>query len=268
MQRDKPVSGRSIRAAAIVLTVLVSGNSRAIAQEFVRATPSKVSVVDCPNCNQTSRHVSGQWCKHLLSHWPFHGKPSTTDHVEIPCTNSREVGPDGFRYSAYCGRLAPQRVVIVTCANRLDRLKEQDLFAESLANSLVGHVDVILSHRYACDRTNPLRSGRYDERELLELSEEFNADAVLYCDVEKLHSYTPMKMQVSLVLVHVGEAVALVAGTESIDLTRANAQAEYQAFSTPASKNTVLDVRQHSPREFIRYCSNVISEKLQKGISR
>lgn len=263
-RRAGPVAGRGFQLCRRFMSILMCllGLAAATHERTVMAQ-------GVLNGSQTSTGTGvGLWSKSWLSKLPFHKDVTTSNQIEMPCLNDAEIRPDGFLYSSYCNQFVPRRIVIVPAANRLDRLKEQDLFAQSLANSLVGHVEVVLSRHYACGESSPLRTGQYDEQALLDLSKEFSADAVLYCDVEKLSWQAPMRMQVSLLLIHVGEAIALVSGTESIDLSHSQPSMGYHGFAIPQSKNAILDMRQNSPRTFIRYCSTLVSDKLKKGLSR
>lgn len=180
-----------------------------------------------------------------------------------PCNgNTTGIGSGGFKYSSYCGSLSPTRVVIVTAANRMDRLHEQEVFAEAMASSLGRFVDVVRAEQVICDGVSPLKSGRFDEHQLLRLKHELDADAVLYCDVQQLSAYAPLRIQVSMLLVHIDEAVALVAGTAMLDTKDSQVAEAYRTFSVGKSPNEFLDVHDHSPRDFIRFSATVLASQL------
>ena len=160
--------------------------------------------------------------------------------------------------SRHCAYLQPRRVVIVTTDDRQDRLKEQQLFSATLEKHLRHgqRFDVVVARDRVCQRNLPMRRGRFDEHELLALSERYNADCVLYCELEQISAYEPMQLQTSILIVHVAEAVSLVAATSTIDLRDPKTRHGYLKFLQHRCRESTTDTTLHSPSQLIDYASS------------
>jgi hypothetical protein len=166
--------------------------------------------------------------------------------------------PSTHHVSPYCSTLTPRRIVIVTCVDRQDRLKEQQQLAESLATHVAGNrkFSVVVCKTPMCRDHLPMHSGTFDELQLLRLSKKYHADCVLYCDVERIDAYQPMQADLSMLLVHVGEAVALVSAKSSYDLRDPDALKAYRQYINADNPESALSVDQHTPRQFIDFAAN------------
>ncbi len=179
------------------------------------------------------------------------------------CLESLEI-PQQCLVSSHCAYLQPRRIVIVTTNNRQDRLPEQDLFSKSLAKHLRQgqRFDVVIRREKMCRDKLPMRRGVFDEQELLELSGASNADAVLFCELEQISAYEPMQLQMSMLLVHVGEAVSLVSATTTVDLRDPSTQ---QAYVTVAGQNCdpfAVETHLNSPSLFIDFAAGLCANGL------
>jgi hypothetical protein len=180
-----------------------------------------------------------------------------------PASTSHQAAPQ-YLISHHCDYLKPRRIVIVTTNNRQDRLKEQDQFAESLSRHLrASHpFDCVLSRDKICASKLPMRQGRFDERQLLALSRDHNADAVLYCDLQQISAYEPMQLQASTLLVHVPEAIALVSATSTFDLRQQGTRGKYATFALQQCHDPVSDTYLSSPSLFIDYAASEVAAGL------
>lgn len=179
--------------------------------------------------------------------------------------NAIQVTNSTFHYS-------PRRIVIAIPENRKDRLREQDLFAKGMRRYLTerSHVSVVTARHRVCDRNSPLQTGRYDEQQLVEFLHRYQADGVLYCDVEQIRAYEPMQMEVSLLLVDCQNAVAVASGTITIDSKNSVTLQHYERFAFPDTeqrpKNQTLETHLSSPSQFIDFAAKEITAKLTKSV--
>ena len=163
--------------------------------------------------------------------------------------------------SSHCDYLKPRRIVIVATHNRQDRLREQDRFVQSLAQHLRAsqQFEVVISRDKVCLSKLPMRRGKFDERELLALSRNYHADAVLYCELPQMSAYEPMQLQTSTLLVHVSEAIALVSATSTFDLRQPGTRKKYAAFALRQCPDPVSDTHLSSPSEFIDFAASEVA---------
>ncbi len=179
---------------------------------------------------------------------------SSSNHcaVELPSTHL---------VSRYCELLKPRRIVVVTTKNRQDNLKEQDLFATSLAVALnrCGTFDVVVGTERVTRNQSPLRTGTFDDYVLLKLAQKHGADCVLYCEIDPFCVYDPMQAGVSMLLIHAGEAVSLVMAKDFYDLRNEKLRKASQAKVNQADSSPALNVAAHSPSDFIDFAANRFS---------
>ena len=184
--------------------------------------------------------------------------------AQLPCQG--QCVPPGCQQvlvSRHCNALKPGRIVIVVANNRQGRMSEQDLFAEALAKHLrkCSQFSLVVSSEHICQNKLPMRRGVFDEAELLELSRTYQADTVLYCELSQLTAFQPMRFQMSVLMVNVGEAVALVSASCTFDLRDAKTYKAFTAFAGDESK-PITEAFQHSPATFIDYASTRVARTL------
>ena len=160
--------------------------------------------------------------------------------------------------SRHCVDLKPRRVVIVTARNRKDRLREQDEYAKTLANHLrnINCFDVVVAREGICCDHLPTRTGQFDEHELVRLSRRFNADTVLYCEVQQISAYEPMRLQSNVLLVSAAEAVALVSATSTFDLNHPVTRSRYARYVNHRCSNAAVDTFLSSPSQLIDFAAS------------
>ena len=131
-----------------------------------------------------------------------------------------ELSQQPIRLSPLYGRLRPNRILIVRSLDRQDRLKEQQVLADRLANHLrrASVFDVVECKNCVCDATNPIRTAMFDERRLLHYAGTYGVDSVLYCTVQSIDAYRPMRVELQFVLINIDQSVAVASGSLSFDL--------------------------------------------------
>jgi hypothetical protein len=166
--------------------------------------------------------------------------------------------PSTHHVSPYCSTLTPRRIVVVTSADRQDRFKEQQQLAKSLAKHVSSNrkFNVIVAKTPMCHDHLPMQAGTFDELYLVRLSKKYHADCVLFCDVERIDAYRPMKAELSMLLVHIGEAVSLVSAKSSYDLSDPGTLKAYRRYHGNENPDSVLNVDHHTPARFIDFAAN------------
>ena len=126
-----------------------------------------------------------------------------------------------FRVTSKLWQLKPQRILIVTMLDRQDRLREQQTLSRNLAEHLrlKTNFDVVEASERVCMESYPLRAGRFNERRLVELGIKYQVDSILYCNVESIDAYHPMRIEIQFVLVHASESIAVASGRRRFSLS-------------------------------------------------
>lgn len=168
-----------------------------------------------------------------------------------------------LRVSQYAGDLLPRRILIVTGKNLQDRLREQSLFAESLADHLRRSAfEVIVSRECLCQHRWPLTLGRFEERDILHAAKQHRADTILYAEVTSIDAYDPMRVQASILLVNVDEAVSVLSQTSTLDLQRSAAKQQFLAFVRGAQDGSFGETFLHSPAKLIDFTAREMARTL------
>lgn len=125
-----------------------------------------------------------------------------------------------IRVSPLVGQLRPNRILVITSLDRQDRLKEQQSLRTALTKEIreLSTYDAIESRKCICERVNPIRSGRFDERRLVALSHEYLVDTVIFCQVVSIEAYRPMRLDVAFMMINIDQSVAVASGTLRFDL--------------------------------------------------
>ena len=169
--------------------------------------------------------------------------------------------PTTHLVSPLCRNLKPRRVVIVITHDRHDRLEEQWTFAQSLAKHLnsCSQFHVVVASERICRDCLPMRKGTFDESQLLMLSRKYNTDAVLYCEINRLSAYEPMQAELSMALIHVGEAIALVSARSMYDLKSESTLRSYLSYINETDSLAPLSVGRRTPSQFIDFSASRFS---------
>ena len=199
-------------------------------------------------------------CRFLPSHQSS-VVPAPLPHVEF-------LTPANVLVSQYYQQLKPRRIVIVTPVSRSHPLPEQHNFAKALADSLrgSGFSDAVLAPSCDCD-TLEIRKGKFDLQQLVDLSADYSADAVLYCDVVSFSAYSPLQISVSMTLVDARESIAIMAIDGNWDLRDLETQNAYLNYLSqdPVDTEFQRGIKFQSPSEFMDFVSidlaNFMSEQ-------
>ena len=184
------------------------------------------------------------------------------EHVAPVCY----VGPASqtqLRVSRHAKPLLPRRVLIVTGKNRQDRLHEQTLFAESLADHLRRSAfEVIVARDCVCEHRSPIRVGRFNENAILRVGKRHHADTVLYAEVTSIDAYDPMRVQATVALINVREAVSVVTAITTVDLHRAAAKRHYLSFARGHDGKAFEETFLHEPATLIDFTAHDLAKTL------
>ncbi|QDV44120.1 hypothetical protein Enr13x_39820 [Stieleria neptunia] len=170
-----------------------------------------------------------------------------------------------IRTSPLLGQLKPNRVLIVVPLDRQDRLKEQMALMQDLAGALRAKagVDVVESPRRVCEACFPIHSGRFDERKLVELGNQYFVDTVLYCNIESIDAYSPMRLEVQFLAINVAQSVAIVSGAHTFDLADpAMSECFFAAMNADPKVDTTL---KNSPTRLIDFGASRLAAALAQS---
>lgn len=176
----------------------------------------------------------------------------------VPVQQPAYKTPANLLVSQYFHQLKPRRIVIATPVSRTHLLPEQTAFANALAESFryVGFAEAVVCPSCACD-TQAIRKGKFDLQQLVDLSNDYSADAVLYCDVVSFSSYDPLQASVSMTLVDASEAIAIMAIDGNWDLRDVETQNAYLRYLSRTSSDSEFQkgIKFQSPSEFLNFVS-------------
>ncbi len=149
-----------------------------------------------------------------------HALSSSAQKPETEAACELAIDPQPIRVSPLHAQLRPNRVLIVRSLDRMDRLKEQQILVDRLANHLRRQslFDVVECKDCICDATNPIRTALFDERKLLDYASTYGVDSVLYCRVQSIDAYRPMNIELQFVLINIDQAVPAASGALTFDL--------------------------------------------------
>jgi hypothetical protein len=184
---------------------------------------------------------------------------------EIPTAIVATPTPSNAFVSAHYSQLRPHRVAIVTPANRMQEFHEQDQFAEALAFSLRQHgvFETVVGSRVPCN-LNAIQSGRYDEQQLVNLASQYNADAILYCDVTSFSAYDPLTASVAISIIDARESVVLFCSDGTWNLRDTATSNGFRNFLQRGGADYSIDSRLESPSEFVGYIADSTADFISK----
>ena len=176
----------------------------------------------------------------------------------LPQSDKQEL----IRTSSLVGQFKPDRILIITTLDRQDRLKEQAVLARELASHLRSKAgfDAVVCHDRMCEDLNPMRTGRFDERKLVDLGQTYSVDSVLYCTVRSIDAYRPMKLEIQFLLVNVDQSVAIASGTQHFDLSNVATEGLFlQSLNADPDIGTMLS---NSPTRMIGFGASRLAVNL------
>ncbi|MCA9140197.1 MAG: hypothetical protein KDB00_25670 [Planctomycetales bacterium] len=161
-----------------------------------------------------------------------------------------------IRVSPLAQQLRPNRVLVITPLDRQDRLKEQVTLMRQLATELRGKsgFDVIECSQRACEDMFPIRTGQFDERKLVSLGRQYMADTILYCNIESIDAYSPMRLEIQYLLVNIDQSVSVASGSQRFDLAdEAVRHWFYKSMNADPEVDTTL---KNSPTRLIEFSAS------------
>lgn len=179
-------------------------------------------------------------------------------HLPAPVVTELR-SPANVLVSRYYHSFRPKRIVIVVNEHG-SHAREQKDFAHFLANSLIatGCVDAVVASSTDCNLKH-IRQGRFDLQQLVDLSWEYSADAVMYCDLADYSPYPALRASVSLTVVDAHESVALLAMNGVWDLRENSTRFNFTSFlAQGANDGFHLRAMENSPTEFLNYVASDI----------
>ncbi|WP_149499311.1 hypothetical protein [Roseiconus lacunae] len=174
----------------------------------------------------------------------------------------RNALPTPMRRSSLLQQLRPNRILIVTCQDRQDRLHEQSELMRSLANHLRNQsaIEVIECPHRSCLHHFPIQTGRFSEHQLIDLGKRYSADTIIYCEVANIDSYRPMKMELRFLMVSTHQAIALASASRNHDLGHPATRKQFLGTFDPYEHSGETLLR--SPSRLIDYSAQQLAAEL------
>ena len=165
--------------------------------------------------------------------------------------------PSNAFVSQLYSRLRPHRVVIVTPSNRMHEFHEQDEFALALVAGLRKHgvFEAVAGAEVPCN-LNAIQSGNFDEQQLVNLANQYNVDAVIYCDVSQFSAYDPLQASVALSIVDARESVVLFCSDGVWNTREPETRSGFEMFLYQNGDDYSVETRLDSPSEFMSYVAD------------
>ncbi|MCC9602932.1 hypothetical protein LOC67_20475 [Stieleria sp. JC731] len=184
--------------------------------------------------------------------------PTGACQTKSPVPNA----PTPTRRSSLLGQLRPNRVLIVTCLDRQDRLREQTELMHQLATHLrrQSTVEVVESDHRMCLQHSPMQTGRFDERQLVEMGTRYSADTVIYCEIANIDSYRPMKLELRFLMVSTHQSIALASASRHHDLGHTPTRKQFLSTFDPYEHSAESLLR--SPSRLIDFSANKLAAEL------
>lgn len=163
-----------------------------------------------------------------------------------------------------------RRILLVPLENESTYPQATFEFQESLAARMQcsGRFEVVLaSHETQCACRDTVRAnGRFDEHDLLEIADDYNADAILFATITQYQPYTPPRVGLSLRLISPGNA-AVIASVDGLwdSRDRSVAQQASSYASQTLNEGPTLaggSITLESPAVFRRFACHYAVEAL------
>jgi hypothetical protein len=171
--------------------------------------------------------------------------------------------PTNVLVSRHFSRFKPRRIVIVSPTSHSSVLPEQQEFSRALADSLsrAGFSHAVIAYPRKCD-FDSVHRGKINMQQLVDLSNEYSADSILYSNITSFSPYSPLHASASLTLVDASESVVLMAIDGNWDLRRPEVRDSYQNFlaSQGGYRDFEASTRYQSPTEFLRFITDDLAE--------
>ncbi len=129
----------------------------------------------------------------------------------------------------------------------------------------IGRLEAIQLPSDSSSKKNVVKTGKFDERELIAIHRKFSADAVLYTHIEESFPYWPMRMSVSMAIVDTHDAIGIADVRGRWDLSNpqtAKEFADFVRFRYTNVNETSLDPLLQSPMVFRAFVAREIAEKI------
>lgn len=168
-----------------------------------------------------------------------------------------------FRTSDLARQLIPNRIVLVGTVDRYNRIKEQTALLENLKSDIECKTgfEVVIAPRRACKNCFPIQVGKFNEQTLLDIAKAHNADTVVYVTVGDIDAYVPMKMESRFLMINVDQSVAIVSGTQRINLGRAATRTNFLRFHESSNLHTDSSLTRQ-PHEMIEFASDRLANDI------
>ena len=187
--------------------------------------------------------------------------------LEAPAVTGQPVD---YYLSPEFPRLRPSRIVLMIPKMRNNSYEVQTKFADALHRQLneKGVFEVILKTGYCDIELDSIRRGTFDERHLLNITREFTADGIMFCEVSSFSAYEPLQLGCSLTFVDMRESIVTLHtnGFWNTNETHVAKKFLQDVCKIHRCKQYAANVYLRSPTEFMDFVARDLTEFLQSAI--
>ena len=178
--------------------------------------------------------------------------------------------PSDAFISQYFHDLQPRRIILMIPRNRENDYEVNARFIDALRRQLaqLGTFDVVLNTGVCDVSLESIQRGTFDERQLWNLSKQYNADGIMLCEVFSFSAYEPLKLGCSLTFVDTRESIVTLHTSGLWDAATENVFKKFRQYvcQTHNCKHYAAGLYLRSPSEFIDFVSSDLSEFLNSRV--
>jgi len=159
-----------------------------------------------------------------------------------------------------------RRVVLVASGPSYGNYNESNKMIGELAAKLRanGLFDVITTNQVQQHSSiDTILQGRFDERELVRLSRQHNADAIGFVRVNELRGYAPMRTAITVAIVDCNESIVAYAADGNWDVAHLPTKNAFQqhVYESHAISGTA-EIQLQSPRALMSFAAQQIADDI------
>lgn len=158
----------------------------------------------------------------------------------------------------------PRRVVLISSNRNAGNYDANDkLIAELAARFRAdGLCEVVTPNIRLPGHLDNIQQGRFDERDLAQISRKFNADAVALVRVNELRTYSPIRTSITLAFIDSNESV-IACGVDGVwDLASVDTRQQFMNYLAPDGRESLQQLNLQSPNALFRFVATQVSQSI------
>ncbi len=178
--------------------------------------------------------------------------------------------PVDYFLSPYFFQLRPSRVVMLIPKMRNNSFEVQTKFADAVHRQLTekGIFEVVVKAGFCDVDMDAIRSGTFDERQLLDIARRYTADGILFCEVTNFSAYEPLQLGSALTFVDMRESIVTLHTNGFWNTDDANVARKFlqDVCRIHRCKKYAAGVYLKSPSEFMSFVARDLTQFVQDTV--